>query len=212
MRVEKIQSSKAMLSRQVLSSPFDVPQRPRSAASRQGDRKRVKEQGSTLKGGQSANNIMVDSRVVRRSTLMVRNKNEVERSSGDKVPGCILFDSRLIKGDIFANPIVTVTGGSPNKKQGRPSSSHGHRVITTPPPVKGRRHVSVQTDEDEDDTMEACPSSLSLSTLADSFVQTDICCTQQNKKNAEKENEVPSTAKEETCQEIHQINNLSEPT
>ena len=132
------------LSRQVLSSPFDAPQRPRTEASIQnGDRKRVKEGGSNL-----ASNIMVDTRVVRRSIFnpsMVKN-NSAEESSTE--PGCILFDSRLIRGDVFANPIVTVTGGqqSDDENQKR-NDACSRRAISTPPPVKGRHHAEVQTDD-----------------------------------------------------------------
>lgn len=145
------------LSRQVLSSPFDVPQRPRTAASRQnGDRKRVKEVGSTL----ANSNIMVDTRVVRRSTFnpfLAKNMNDyvMEESSTDSAdhqqPGCILFDSRLIKGEVFANPIVTVSHlQQGNDDQKRPKSACGIQTMPTPPPVKGRHHISVQTDDDKD--------------------------------------------------------------
>mmetsp|Transcript_7257 Transcript_7257/g.18036 ORF Transcript_7257/g.18036 Transcript_7257/m.18036 type:complete len:202 (+) Transcript_7257:156-761(+) len=167
------------LSRQVFSSPFDVPQRPRTAASRQnGDRKRVKEGGSSLA---TNSNIMVDTRVVgpcvvRRSTLngTTVKKNASEHSNEDQRPGCILFDSRLIRGDVFANPIVTVTGQQhENKKRGRGTSAFGHRAMTTPPPVKGRRHVSVQTDDIDTSTVGACKQS--PATL-ESCVQTELCC------------------------------------
>ena len=134
------------LSRQVLSSPFDAPQRPRTEASIQnGDRKRVKEGGSNL-----ASNIMVDTRVVRRSIFnpsMVKN-NSAEESSTE--PGCILFDSRLIRGDVFANPIVTVTAGQQSQNHDenqKRNDAFSRRAISTPPPVKGRHHAEVQTDE-----------------------------------------------------------------
>ncbi|KAL9188355.1 hypothetical protein ACHAXT_006733 [Thalassiosira profunda] len=132
-----------MLSSQVLSSPFDAPQRPRTAPSRQnGDRKRVKETGSSL--GRPSN-IMVDARVIRRSILA--NKTNASNEANGHQQGCVLFDSRLIKGDVFANPIVTVPPGITEKRSGKPAGrSPECRQIATPPPVTGRLHVSVQTD------------------------------------------------------------------
>lgn len=135
------------LSRQVLSSPFDAPQRPRTAASRQnGDRKRVKEGGSSL----ATNNIMVDTRIVRRSVLFdgsMAKGFENCNDDTDRKSGCILFDSRLTKGDKFANPIVTVTDPRQGSK-GNDQKTRKSGPLSTPPPVKGRNHVSVQTDDD----------------------------------------------------------------
>mmetsp|Transcript_35717 Transcript_35717/g.76287 ORF Transcript_35717/g.76287 Transcript_35717/m.76287 type:complete len:129 (-) Transcript_35717:161-547(-) len=57
---------------------------------------------------------MVDTRVVRRSSFnpMANNsKTCLESGTVLQQPNCILFDSRLIKGDVFTNPIVTVTRG-----------------------------------------------------------------------------------------------------
>ena len=140
------------LSRQVLSSPFDAPQRPRTVASRQsGDRKKVKEVGSGLL---HAGNIMSDTRVVRRSTFIAAtaknniNNNTTYCGGNDKQPGCVIFDSRLIKGDVFANPVVTVNQHQQgNNDDAKTIHKNRQRAISTPPPVKGRRHISIQTDD-----------------------------------------------------------------
>ena len=164
------------LSRQVLSSPFDAPQRPRTVASRQsGDRKKVKEGGSGLA---HAGNIMSDTRVVRRSTFIAAtsknniNNNTTYSGGNDKQPGCVIFDSRLIKGDVFANPVVTVKNQHQQGNNDDAKTIHQtrQRAISTPPPVKGRRHISIQTDDNAggdtsvDDTRDemtsACANSL----------------------------------------------------
>lgn len=139
------------LSRQVLSSPFDAPQRPRTVASRQsGDRKKVKEVGSGLL---HAGNIMSDTRVVRRSTFIAATSNNINNNTNsggnDKQPGCVIFDSRLIKGDVFANPIVIVKNRHQqgNNDDAKTINKNRQRTISTPPPVKGRRHISIQTDD-----------------------------------------------------------------
>mmetsp|Transcript_42309 Transcript_42309/g.76325 ORF Transcript_42309/g.76325 Transcript_42309/m.76325 type:complete len:187 (+) Transcript_42309:61-621(+) len=171
------------LSRQVLSSPFDVAQRPRTAACKQnGDRKRVKEGGSSLANSK----IMVDTRVVRRNPFnpsRAKHDNVMQSDNTDQQPGCILFDSRLIKGDIFANPIVTVTGGhecndGENRKEAdsRGASACGRRAMSTPPPVKGRHHVSVQTDHF--DMIDAGISQPLMSVT--SCAQTDLLCSLQD--------------------------------
>lgn len=135
------------LSRLALSSPFDAVQRPRTAPSRQnGDRKRVKEGGSSL----ASSNIMVDTRVVRRSQFNV-SIAQMQVENDEQQPGCILFDSRLIKGDVFANPVVTVTTSRQSSSE-RWKHPRSRRLVGTPPPVKGRRHASVQTDSDADFT------------------------------------------------------------
>mmetsp|Transcript_2439 Transcript_2439/g.5152 ORF Transcript_2439/g.5152 Transcript_2439/m.5152 type:complete len:168 (-) Transcript_2439:363-866(-) len=163
------------LSRQVLSSPFDVQQRPRTAASRQnGDRKRVKEGGSSL----ANSNNMVDTRVIRKSTFNASTAENTNAMESNEQSGCILFDSRLINGDVFANPIVTVTGqqhsnGENQKQASRGTSACGRRTMSTPPPVKGRCHISVQTDGDTDTIeIDACEQS----SLAVSCAQTDLQC------------------------------------
>ena len=102
------------LSRQVLSSPFDIPSRPRkiSSSKHNGGRDAVSK-GSL---GKLVNNIMVDSRVVRRSIFSSSLKNagvldphcSGASGEGTEQSHYILFDSRLIKGDVFASPIVTV--------------------------------------------------------------------------------------------------------
>lgn len=118
-----------LLSRQVLSSPFDVKQRPRERASTKGNRVKVKEKGSSL--------------------VAPRNVDDTEPDSVDQQPESTLFDSRLIKNDIFANPIVTVKGQPQQHKD--QSQSRQKKNDSTPPPVKGRAHISIQTD-DYDDT------------------------------------------------------------
>lgn len=160
------------LSRQVLSSPFDVPQRPRTVASRQnGDRKRVKEGGSSL----------ANSNIQPRRSTFNPSKNDDAMETDNT--GCILFDSRLIKGDIFASPIVTVTGqhqcnDGENRKEAdsRGASACGRRAMSTPPPVKGRHHVSVQTDHV--DMIDAGISQPSMSVT--SCAQTDLLCSLQD--------------------------------
>eukprot|EP01083_Nonionella_stella_P129432 392750_1 len=96
---------------------------------------------------------MVDTRVVRRSMLnpsMAKSNDKLmdqeEPVDTEQNPGCILFDSRLIKGDVFANPIVTVTGNQHENRRQSNRRSSGSRLVTTPPPVKGRKHVGVQTE------------------------------------------------------------------
>ena len=154
------------LSRQVLSSPFDTPQRPRTVASRQsGDLKKVKEVGSGLL---HAGNIMSDTRVVRRSTFTAATSN----NNDEQQPGCVIFDSRLIKADVFANPVVTIKNQhhQGNNDDAKKIHQTRQRAISTPPPVKGRRHISIQTDDNAggdtsvDDTRDemtsACANSL----------------------------------------------------
>lgn len=90
------------ISRQVLTSPFEIQSKPRAT------------QSSNRGVNRSVNNIMTDSRVVRRSTFnpsvgtdkskrvnMIRNENESRQC-------VVLFDKRLMNRDIFASPIVTV--------------------------------------------------------------------------------------------------------
>ena len=124
------------LSRQVLSSPFDAPQRPRTASRQEGDRKRVKEGGSTL--AHYPPNIMVDTRVhFRRSAFGQPDQPAGADGAGaaagvpagaDPAPppagtppaaaprpasaaGRLAFDGRLLRGDaLFANPVATVAG------------------------------------------------------------------------------------------------------
>ena len=119
---------------------------------------------------------MSDTRVVRRSTFTAAtsknniNNDTTDSGSNDKQqPGCVIFDSRLIKGDVFANPIVTVKNRHQqgNNDDAKKIQQTRQRAISTPPPVKGRRHMSIQTDDNAgsdmsvDDTRdESCANSL----------------------------------------------------
>lgn len=132
------------MSRLVLTSPFDWDVQSSS------DRK-VEEDGSSA----ATTNIMVDTRVVRRRTFDASlTKNAAEFNSSADQPGCILFDRRLIIGDIFANANPTIRANAENAKQKR-AAARGTRTVSTPPPVKGRCHVSVQTVDDIE-TVESC--------------------------------------------------------
>ena len=116
------------LSRQVLSSPFDVEQRPRETSTQNnGNRIKVKENGSSL----------VAPRIDTEHDCSVDQQSE-----------SIVFDSRLIKNDVFANPIVTVKGQPRQQSKSRQDTKK--RNDSTPPPVKGRAHMSIQTDDYED--------------------------------------------------------------
>jgi len=129
------------LSRQVLSSPFDVEQRPRETSTQTqkgGNRIKVKENGG--------------------SSLIARNSTtEDSACSVNQQPGSISFDSRLIKNDsprhIFANPIVTVKEQPQqhnSKDESKSRQDAKKRKDSTPPPVKGRQHISIQTDDYND--------------------------------------------------------------
>ena len=169
------------LSWQVLSSPFDVTAKPRTDLSRHyDDRKKFKKGRLLLENdGKSANNIMVDSRVVRRSIFASNGTNSLARytshskggggggstvgfgrggvvnnaNSGKQQRqqnqqqqphyqqqssnGCILFDSRLIKGNIFANPIITVTKTIPNEEHLQEKEKNRHQQPNTKSMVSG---------------------------------------------------------------------------
>jgi len=123
------------LSRQVLSSPFDVEQRSRETSTQNGgNRIKVNEKGSSL----------VAPRI---------DTTEDAACSVDQQPGSISFDSRSIKNDIYANPVVTVKG-QPQQHNGKDESKSRQdtkkRNDSTPPPVKGRAHMSIQTDDYND--------------------------------------------------------------
>lgn len=69
-------------------------------------------------------------------------------------PASMQFNSRVMN-DIFANPIVTISvEDADNEQQSveRKTAGYGGEmpVTSTPPPVKGRRHISVQTIGDSD--------------------------------------------------------------
>ena len=89
------------------------------------------------------NNIMVDTRVVRRSIFRTPNapqNSSWQQSSSDAT--VVHFDRRLLGGSLFANPIVKVTGGGGNEEAIRERK----KIVCTPSPVKGRKNVSIQTD------------------------------------------------------------------
>jgi hypothetical protein len=79
--------------RQVLTSPFDIPSKPRPSHS-----------SNNSSVNHRVNNIMSDSRVVRRSTFNPAVAKKVDNKTGQ----CIIFDTRLMKGNVFASPIITV--------------------------------------------------------------------------------------------------------
>jgi hypothetical protein len=97
------------ISRLVLSSPFDIPPKPRVVATVEcNHRRNVNSNGST-------NNIMSDSRVVRRSSFSpsVPRRAEIKNNWGElggdvRRSQCVIFDSRLFNRNVFASPIVTV--------------------------------------------------------------------------------------------------------
>ena len=134
-----IQRITGTMSRQILSSPFDWDVH-----------QKVEEDGSSV----ATSNIMVDTRVVRRRTFNASSTKNAEDTKLSTEQPCISFDRRLILGDIFANPIITVTGEDAKKQTMKRPAECGQRTISTPPPVKGRHHVSVQTDDT--DTIGVC--------------------------------------------------------
>jgi len=142
-------------SRQIFSSPFDAPQQPRRASTSQQNnenRGRVKDCGGHIV---NSSNIMVDSRVIRLNTFHSARSNGITAKPDTqyKQHGAVLFDSRLGTGDIFANPIVTIIGENDveQSEEKQIAASGGERIkASTPPPVKGRCHTSVQTDADAD--------------------------------------------------------------
>ena len=114
---------------QVISSPFDAPQKQRVVLD--GVRNRVKKSGSL-------------------SIRSFGSRNNQLQSADDQHHGCILFDSRLIKNnDVFANPIITITTEQQRQckeQKKKQEASARNKLVSTPPPVKGRRHFSCQTD------------------------------------------------------------------
>ena len=143
------------MSRQIFSSPFDAPQRPRKATA---SHQRIHHVRGKRCGGSisNLNNIMVDSRVVRLNTFHRTSENNTNaKLFRTQQPVTMQFDSRLIMDDIFANPIVTISGEDADNEQQsvekKKTGCGGERPVTsTPPPVQGRRHMSVQTVGDAD--------------------------------------------------------------
>lgn len=91
-----------------------------------------------------SNNIMVDSRVVRLNTF-------ISTSTKNNTIGSVTVDNRLMTGDIFANPIVTIGGEDVDVLQG--GKKQAAHTPSTPPPVKGRCHISVQTEDEDNETI-----------------------------------------------------------
>jgi hypothetical protein len=185
------------MSRQIISSPFhwDV-----QIDSRKGE----------VDGGSVAtSNIMVDTRVVRRRTFNASStKNTADMKFSTEQPGCFLFDRRFILGDIFADPIVTVTGEDANKQTKKEIADGGQRIISTPPPVKGRRHISVQTVDDT--KVCACERSESIESCAQTVLR---CSLQDRTIGVDREEHRPpaSTASIEKCSVTRSISCQWEP-
>jgi hypothetical protein len=93
---------------------------------------------------------MVDSRVIRLNTFHSARSNGItaKLDTHYKQPGSVLFDSRLGTGDIFANPIVGENDVEQSEEKQIVASGGERITVSTPPPVKGRCHTSVQTDAD----------------------------------------------------------------
>lgn len=82
-------------------------------------------------------------------------KKKKYRSEEDEesVPQNIMYDSRVIRGNTYAAKVITVSSkkamASPGKKSSR--AMKGKQVVNdragTPPPVEGRVHMDIQTDE-----------------------------------------------------------------
>ena len=121
-------------SRQVLSSPWPQRKRPPD--------KPIKVltayNGCKVRNRQ-VNTIMVDT--VRRSIFNTSVQNSGISGFGTRL------DQRLRGGNnsVFTNPIVKVTGC------GNEDAADRKRKVRTPPPVKGREHVCLQTDNESSD-------------------------------------------------------------
>ena len=126
-------------SRLVLSSPFDMPQRKRPP-----DKpiKVLTSYNGCKVRYPHVNNIMVDTRVVRRSIFSTPKTQNSQIASNNTT---VHFDRRLLGGSLFANPIVKVTGG------GNEVIRERKKKVCTPSPVKGRKHVCIQTDTERID-------------------------------------------------------------
>lgn len=128
------------LSCQVLASPFDVLQRPRTASKQVGRAKGVHfQQSFRSKDCDASEKTNAESNNFHFPGINLQGPDS----------GCVIFDSRLMTGDMFANPIVKVQRRpqqqeAPNPDDAAPPCSRSS--LSTPPPVKGRHHASVQTD------------------------------------------------------------------
>ena len=118
------------VSRLVLSSPFDMPQRKRPPEEK--PIKVLTSYNGCKVRNPHVNNIMVDTRVVRRSIF---------RTPKSQNSSVVNFDRRLLGGS-FANPIVKVTAGGGIEEAIRERK----KKVRTPSPVKGRKHAGIQTD------------------------------------------------------------------
>lgn len=135
------------MSLQIFSSPFDAPQRPRIIVESQqhhDSNRWLAKDGGCVKI--KSNNIMVDSRVVRLNTL-------ISASTKNNAIGSVTADNRLMTGDIFANPIVTIPGGEGVDVKLQGGKKQAAHTPSTPPPVKGRCHISVQTEDEDNETI-----------------------------------------------------------
>ena len=117
------------ISRQVLTSPFDMQSKPRLPL-------HSKTPGIT---NRSVTNIMTDSRVVRRCTFIPtsRAKDDPNIARHSVENECVIFDARLLDAkNIFANPIVTVIDNDQDHVDGNAvkrncSVSNVHSTFTT---------------------------------------------------------------------------------
>lgn len=80
-----------------------------------------------------------------------KKKYRPEDNDDESVPQNIMYDSRVIRGNTYAAKVVTVSSkkASPGKKSTKGNRS---RMVSTdrpgtPPPVEGRAHMDIQTDE-----------------------------------------------------------------
>ena len=118
------------VSRLVLSSPFDMPQRKRPPEK---PIKVLTSYNGCKVRNPHVNNIMVDTRVVRRSIF--RTPKAPQNSSWQQSSLC--------------NPIVKVTGSGGNE-----AIPERKKKVCTPSPVKGRKHAGIQTDKRDEPGIE----------------------------------------------------------
>jgi len=130
-------------SRQVLSSPFDMPQRKKPPDK---PMKVLTRYNGCKVRNPHVNNIMVDTRVVRRSIFNTPKAQNSHIAWWQQANSTVQFDRRLFDGNsLFANPIVKVTSDGDADVQER------KKKVCTPSPVKGRKHVCIQTDNESID-------------------------------------------------------------